>query len=55
MISFYYNNKPEAKAYHLKYILPLSSPSFYYFRLLKIPYFFLFDIELVELEVEQKW
>ena len=57
MILFYYNNKPEAKAYQLKYILPLSSLSFYHFRLLKkkMPFFFfVVGIELVELEVDQQ-
>lgn len=47
MILFYYNNKPGAKAYQLKYSLPLSNLSFYHFRL-KIPLFlfifFLSDI-----------
>lgn len=54
MILFYYNNKPETKAYQLKYSLPLSNLFFYHFRLLKIPFFPLFGIELVELEVAQK-
>lgn len=36
MILFYYNNKPEAKAYQLKYSLPLSNLFFYLFRFLKI-------------------
>lgn len=40
MILFYYNNKPEAKAYQLKYSLPLSNLFFYHFRLFKIPFLF---------------
>lgn len=58
MILFYYNNKPEAKAYQLQYSLPLSNLFFYLEDFPKFHcfcfFYLLFGIEFIDLEVEQK-